>query len=115
MENKDTITGAEALLRALIAEGTECIFGYPGGQAIPVYDCLYDYRDRLRHVLVRHEQGAAHAAQGFARVSGRVGVALVTSGPGATNTITGVADPSSSSPGKSPHPCWARTPFRRST
>lgn len=92
MENKDTITGAEALLRALIAEGTECIFGYPGGQAIPVYDCLYDYRDRLRHVLVRHEQGAAHAAQGFARVSGRVGVALVTSGPGATNTITGVAD-----------------------
>jgi len=76
----------------LIAEGTECIFGYPGGQAIPVYDCLYDYRDRLRHVLVRHEQGAAHAAQGFARVSGRVGVALVTSGPGATNTITGVAD-----------------------
>ena len=92
MENKDTITGAEALLRALIAEGTECIFGYPGGQAIPVYDCLYDYRNRLRHVLVRHEQGAAHAAQGFARVSGRVGVALVTSGPGATNTITGVAD-----------------------
>lgn len=92
MENKDTITGAEALLRALIAEGTECIFGYPGGQAIPIYDCLYDYRDRLRHVLVRHEQGAAHAAQGFARVSGRVGVALVTSGPGATNTITGVAD-----------------------
>ena len=92
MENKDTITGAEALLRALIAEGTECIFGYPGGQAIPVYDCLYDYRDRLRHVLVRHEQGAAHAAQGFARVSGRVGGALVTSGPGATNTITGVAD-----------------------
>ena len=92
MENKDTITGAEALLRALIAEGTECIFGYPGGQAIPVYDCLYDYRDRLRHVLVRHEQGAAHAALGFARVSGRVGVALVTAGPGATNTITGVAD-----------------------
>ena len=92
MENKDTLIGAEALLRALIAEGTECIFGYPGGQAIPVYDCLYDYRDRLRHVLVRHEQGAAHAAQGFARVSGRVGVALVTSGPGATNTITGVAD-----------------------
>ena len=92
MENKDTITGAEALLRALIAEGTECIFGYPGGQAIPVYDCLYDYRDRLRHVLVRHEQGATHAAQGYARVSGRVGVALVTSGPGATNTITGVAD-----------------------
>ena len=92
MENKDTITGAEALLRTLIAEGAECIFGYPGGQAIPIYDSLYDYRDRLRHVLVRHEQGATHAAQGYARVSGRVGVALVTSGPGATNTITGVAD-----------------------
>ncbi len=92
MENKDTITGAEALLRTLTAEGAECIFGYPGGQAIPIYDSLYDYRDRLRHVLVRHEQGATHAAQGYARVSGRVGVALVTSGPGATNTITGVAD-----------------------
>ena len=92
MENKDTITGAEALLRTLIAEGAECIFGYPGGQAIPIYDSLYDYRDRLHHVLVRHEQGATHAAQGYARVSGRVGVALVTSGPGATNTITGVAD-----------------------
>ena len=92
MENKDTITGAEALLRALIAAGAKCIFGYPGGQAIPIYDSLYDYRDRLRHVLVRHEQGATHAAQGYARVSGRVGVALVTSGPGATNTITGVAD-----------------------
>lgn len=92
MENHDTITGAEALLRALIAEGAECIFGYPGGQAIPIYDSLYDYRDKLHHVLVRHEQGAAHAAQGYARVSGRVGVALVTSGPGATNTITGVAD-----------------------
>ncbi|MDR1330607.1 MAG: biosynthetic-type acetolactate synthase large subunit [Tannerella sp.] len=89
---KDRITGSEALLRTLIAEGVECIFGYPGGQAIPIYDTLYDYKDRLRHVLVRHEQGATHAAQGYARVSGRVGVALVTSGPGATNTVTGIAD-----------------------
>ncbi|MDR2913698.1 MAG: biosynthetic-type acetolactate synthase large subunit [Tannerella sp.] len=86
------ITGSEALLRTLIAEGVECIFGYPGGQAIPIYDKLYDYKDELRHVLVRHEQGATHAAQGYARVSGKVGVALVTSGPGATNTITGIAD-----------------------
>ncbi|MDR1524962.1 MAG: biosynthetic-type acetolactate synthase large subunit [Tannerella sp.] len=88
----DKITGSEALLRTLIAEGVECIFGYPGGQAIPIYDMLYDYKDKLRHVLVRHEQGATHAAQGYARVSGKVGVALVTSGPGATNTITGIAD-----------------------
>lgn len=86
------ITGSEALLCTLIAEGVECIFGYPGGQAIPIYDKLYDYKDKLRHVLVRHEQGATHAAQGYARVSGKVGVALVTSGPGATNTITGIAD-----------------------
>jgi acetolactate synthase-1/2/3 large subunit len=86
------VTGSEALLRTLIAEGVECIFGYPGGQAIPIYDALYDYKDRLRHVLVRHEQGATHAAQGYARVSGKVGVVLVTSGPGATNTITGIAD-----------------------
>lgn len=88
----EKITGSEALLRTLIAEGVEYIFGYPGGQAIPLYDCLYDYHDRIRHILVRHEQGATHAAQGYARVSGKVGVALVTSGPGATNTITGIAD-----------------------
>ena len=88
----DKINGSEALLRTLIAEGVECIFGYPGGQAIPIYDKLYDYRDKLRHVLVRHEQGATHAAQGYARVSGKVGVVVVTSGPGATNTITGIAD-----------------------
>ncbi|MDR1408553.1 MAG: biosynthetic-type acetolactate synthase large subunit [Tannerella sp.] len=89
---KNRITGSEALLRTLIAEGVECVFGYPGGQAIPIYDCLYDYRDRLHHILVRHEQGATHAAQGYARVSGKTGVAIVTSGPGATNTITGIAD-----------------------
>lgn len=86
------ITGSEALLKTLLAEGVDTIFGYPGGQVIPVYDCLYDYQDQLKHVLVRHEQGATHAAQGYARVSGKVGVVLVTSGPGATNTITGIAD-----------------------
>lgn len=86
------IAGSEALLKALIAEGVDTIFGYPGGQAIPIFDSLYDYKDELNLVLVRHEQGAAHAAQGYARVSGKVGVTIVTSGPGATNTITGIAD-----------------------
>ncbi|MDH6535222.1 biosynthetic-type acetolactate synthase large subunit [Parabacteroides sp. 52] len=86
------ISGSEALLKALIAEGVDTIFGYPGGQAIPIFDSLYDYRDQLKLVLVRHEQGATHAAQGYARVSGKVGVNIVTSGPGATNTITGIAD-----------------------
>ena len=89
---KKKITGAEALMLSLLNEGVETLFGYPGGAIMPVYDALYDYRDRLNHILVRHEQGAVHAAQGFARVSGKVGCAIVTSGPGATNTITGVAD-----------------------
>lgn len=89
---KDRITGSEALMRSLENEGVQTIFGYPGGSIMPVFDALYDHRDRLNHILVRHEQGAAHAAQGFARVSGKVGVCLVTSGPGATNTITGIAD-----------------------
>jgi acetolactate synthase-1/2/3 large subunit len=89
---KQEITGSEALLRALIHEGVDTVFGYPGGQAVPIYDALYDYQDRLNHVLVRHEQGATHAAQGYARVSGKVGVTLVTSGPGVANTITGIAD-----------------------
>lgn len=88
----ERISGSEALLRSLIAEGVDTIFGYPGGAVIPVYDSLYDYKDRIKHVLVRHEQGATHAAQGYARVSGKVGVTLVTSGPGATNTLTGIAD-----------------------
>lgn len=90
------ITGSEALMLALKAEGVKTIFGYPGGAIMPVYDALYDYtrgeKKAFDHILVRHEQGAAHAAEGFARVSGKVGVALVTSGPGATNTLTGVAD-----------------------
>lgn len=89
---KENITGSEALMRSLEHEGVKTIFGYPGGAIMPVFDALYDHLDKLNHVLVRHEQGATHAAQGFARVSGEVGVCLVTSGPGATNTITGVAD-----------------------
>lgn len=94
MENANIqpVTGSEALLKALAAEGVDTIFGYPGGQIMPVYDRLYDYADRLRHILVRHEQGAIHAAQGYARVTGKPGVVIVTSGPGATNVITGVAD-----------------------
>ncbi|HRI80335.1 MAG TPA: biosynthetic-type acetolactate synthase large subunit [Cyclobacteriaceae bacterium] len=86
------ISGSEALLRCLVAEGVDILFGYPGGAIMPVYDALYHYSDKLNHILVRHEQGAVHAAQGFARASGRVGVALATSGPGATNLITGLAD-----------------------
>ena len=86
------ISGAEAVIRSFIEEGVETIFGYPGGAIIPVYDALYDYQDRLNHILVRHEQCALHAAQGYARASGRTGVCIVTSGPGATNTVTGLAD-----------------------
>ncbi len=93
---KEKITGSEALMLALKAEGVRTIFGYPGGSIMPVYDALYDYtrgeKKAFDHILVRHEQGATHAAEGFARVSGEVGVAIVTSGPGATNTLTGVAD-----------------------
>ena len=86
------IKGAEALIKALIAEGVDTIFGYPGGAIIPVFDCLYDYKDQINHILVRHEQGATHAAEGYARVSGRTGVVFATSGPGATNLITGISD-----------------------
>ena len=88
----EMISGAEAILRSFLAEGTDTIFGYPGGAIMPFYDKLYDYTDRLRHILVRHEQGAIHAAQGYARASGRTGVVSVTSGPGATNVITGLSD-----------------------
>ena len=87
-----TITGSEAMWLSLIAEGVDTVFGYPGGQIIPVYDKLYDFEDRIRHILVRHEQGAIHAAQGYARSTGEPGVVIVTSGPGATNVITGVVD-----------------------
>lgn len=89
---KEKISGADALIRSLICEGVDLVFGYPGGSIIPVYDRLYDYQDRLKHILVRHEQGATHAAQGYARVTGRPSVVIVTSGPAATNIITGVGD-----------------------
>lgn len=88
----ERITGAEAVIRCLLAEGVDLIYGYPGGAIMPVYDELYKYQDKLHHVLTRHEQGATHAAQGYARVSGKVGVAIATSGPGATNFVTGIAD-----------------------
>ena len=91
-EAKQKISGSQALLRSLVAEDVNILFGYPGGAIMPVYDALYDFADQLTHILVRHEQGAVHAAQGYARVSGRVGVALATSGPGATNLVTGLAD-----------------------
>lgn len=86
------ISGSQALLNSLVEEGVKTIFGYPGGAIMPVYDALYHYADKLTHILVRHEQGAIHAAQGFARVSGKPGVVFATSGPGATNLVTGLAD-----------------------
>lgn len=90
--SEQPVTGAEAIVRSLLCEGVDTMFGYPGGGIMPTYDALYDYKDQLRHILVRHEQGAIHAAQGYARSSGKVGVAMATSGPGATNLITGIAD-----------------------
>lgn len=92
MNTKKEITGSEALIMSLINEGVDTIFGYPGGAIMPVFDSIYQYKGKINHILVRHEQGATHAAQGYARTSGKVGVALVTSGPGATNAITGIAD-----------------------
>jgi len=89
---KTEVSGSEALLDALIAEGVDTIFGYPGGAIMPIYDALFDYNDRLNHILVRHEQGGIHAGQGYARTSGKVGVVFATSGPGATNLVTGLAD-----------------------
>lgn len=90
--NNNKISGSEALIRSLLNEGVDTIFGYPGGAIIPVFDALYSYKDKINHFLVRHEQAATHAAQGYARVTGKPGIVLVTSGPGATNTITGIAD-----------------------
>lgn len=86
------ITGSESLILSLIEEGVDTVFGYPGGAIMPIYDALYDYEDKIKHILVRHEQGSTHAAQGYARVTGKVGVCFATSGPGATNLITGIAD-----------------------
>ena len=88
----EKLSGSEAIVKCLLAEGVDVIYGYPGGAIMPVYDKLYKYQDRIHHVLTRHEQGATHAAQGYARISGKVGVAIATSGPGATNLITGIAD-----------------------
>ena len=89
---KEMISGSDALIQSLICEGVDMVFGYPGGSIMPVYDRLFDYQDQLKHILVRHEQGATHAAQGYARVTGRTGVVIVTSGPAATNVITGISD-----------------------
>ncbi|TAN71141.1 MAG: acetolactate synthase 3 large subunit, partial [Magnetospirillum sp.] len=91
MAHHDTLNGAEILLKALVDQGVEVIFGYPGGAVLPIYDELFK-QNRLRHVLVRHEQAAVHAAEGYARSTGKVGCVLVTSGPGATNAVTGLAD-----------------------
>jgi acetolactate synthase-1/2/3 large subunit len=92
LQEAKSVSGSEALLEILIAEKTEVIFGYPGGAIMPVYDVLWNYKDKLNHILVRHEQGAIHAAQGFARTSGKPGIVFATSGPGATNLVTGLAD-----------------------
>src|ERR1044071_5624273 len=92
LQEVKALSGSQAVLEALIAEGVDTIFGYPGGAIMPIYDALYDYQDKLKHILVRHEQAAAHAAQGYARASGRTGVVFATSGPGATNLVTGLAD-----------------------
>jgi acetolactate synthase I/II/III large subunit len=86
------VKGSVALIESLIHQGVDTIFGYPGGCIMPTYDALYDYQDKIRHVLVRHEQGASHAAEGYARLAKKLGVCLVTSGPGATNLVTGIAD-----------------------
>lgn len=88
----EKFTGAEILIKALIDQGVDQVFGYPGGQIMPVYDRLYDYSDKVRHYLARHEQGAIHAAEGFARATGKTGVVFATSGPGAMNLITGLND-----------------------
>ena len=115
-----TMTGAQAIIASLEAEGVDTIFGYPGGQAIKIYDALYDSK-KIHHVLARHEQGAAHMADGYARATGKVGVVLVTSGPGATNTVTGIATAFMDSvpmvviTARSRAASSARTPSRRPT
>ncbi len=88
----EKISGSEAVIKCLLEEGVDILYGYPGGAIMPVYDELFKYQDKIHHVLTRHEQGATHAAQGYARISGKVGVAIATSGPGATNLVTGLAD-----------------------
>jgi acetolactate synthase-1/2/3 large subunit len=90
--NKKNMAGSEAVINCLLAEGVDLLYGYPGGAIMPIYDELFKYKKKLHHVLTRHEQGAIHSAQGFARVTGKVGVVMATSGPGATNLVTGIAD-----------------------
>ena len=90
-ETKLTLNGAEAILKVLVEQGVEVIFGYPGGAVLPIYDALFK-SNSIKHILVRHEQAAVHAAEGYARSTGKVGVVLVTSGPGATNAVTGLTD-----------------------
>jgi len=115
------VSGSVALLEALIAEGVDTIFGYPGGAIMPIYDALFDYNDKLNHILVRHEQGGIHAGQGYARTSGKVGVVFATSGPGATNLVTGLADaqidstPWYASPGRCLPIYWAPMLSRKRT
>ena len=92
MSENNRIAGGEAVLRCMLEEGVDIIFGYPGGQIMPFYDNLFHYTGRINHILTRHEQGAIHMAQGYARVTNKVGVCVVTSGPGATNIVTGLAD-----------------------
>ena len=92
MKNNKNISGAEAVIKSLIKENVDLVFGYPGGAIMPVYDEFFKFQHKIHHVLTRHEQGAVHAAQGYARSSRRVGVAIATSGPGATNLVTGIAD-----------------------
>ena len=91
-EKSRRLTGSAALLEVFLSEKVDTIFGYPGGAIMPIYDALYDYQQKVKHVLVRHEQGAIHAAQGYARASGKTGIVFATSGPGATNLVTGLAD-----------------------
>ena len=91
LKNKIHLSGAEIIWECLIEEGVDTVFGYPGGAILPAYDALNNYSDRIHHILVRHEQGATHMADGYARISGKVGVAIATSGPGAANMVTGIA------------------------
>jgi len=91
-KQENIMNGAQALIQSLLCEDVDLLFGYPGGAIMPVYDALFDFEDKLTHILTRHEQGAVHAAQGYARATGKVGVCMATSGPGATNLITGIAD-----------------------
>jgi acetolactate synthase-1/2/3 large subunit len=112
MENKK-ITGSEAVILSLLQENVDVLFGYVGGAIMPIYDALYDYQNKLKHVLTRHEQGAVHAAQGYARITGITGVCFATSGPGATNLITSsIPHLWYASPVRFILRCWVAMPFK---